>query len=155
MRNKRFDLARCQGITNDGERCKKRGRFPKGYCPVHVAQAKKRGLREYATFAGAAAATATVIEKIVELLPYFMGHVPHHGSFKKDAVELLEMGRFRELDGILNKQSRLMPRRLQEKTRRQILQFHALLPQLDKLSEIKRRELGKEISKRLGEDDES
>ena len=153
MQNMRLGVTRCQGITTSGERCKKRGRFPKGYCLIHVAQAKKIGVSGYATFAGAAAATVTVIEKIIEALPYFMGDVNKQGIFKKDAVELLEMGRFRELDGLLAKQGRSMPQRLQEKARHQILQFHALLPQLDTLSEIKRRELGREISKRLHKDD--
>ncbi len=151
MQQKRLDVVRCQGITNSGERCKKRGRFPKGYCPVHVSQAKKIGLGGYATFAGAAAATVTVIEKIVELLPYFMGHVPHHGRFEKDARELLEDGRFRELDRLLVKQSRSAPRRIQEKMRRPLTQLHASLPHLDRLTESKQRELGREISKRFDE----
>lgn len=151
MRNKRLDVARCQGITQSGERCKKRGRFSRGFCRIHVSQAKKRGLGGYATFVGAAAATVTVIEKIVELLPYFTGHTPHHGDFVEELSDLLKDGRFRDVDQALIVQSRSLPQQLQQKARRQISQFHALQRQFDRLNESKRRELGQEISERLGQ----
>ncbi|WP_417409908.1 DUF5763 domain-containing protein [Hoeflea sp.] len=149
MPNKPLDLSRCQGIANSGERCKKRGRFPRGFCPLHISQAKRRGFGNYATAAGAAAATVTVIEKILEWLPLITGHTPQNGGFKEEILDLLETGNFREIDRAIATKSWMVPPRLKEKARRHAVRFHALQPQLDRLNESERRTLGAEVSKML------
>jgi hypothetical protein len=140
------DKHRCKALTKKGERCRKVGRFSKGYCPIHASQAEKNRLNKYATTAGAAAATFTVVEKIIELIPYFMAHVPHHGKFQQEALNFLEHGDFHGFELMCTRQSRLMPPRTKKTLRALLTSLHQLTSRIDKLPEIQRQVVARDLT---------
>ncbi|MGH1466833.1 MAG: hypothetical protein ACRBBQ_15890 [Cognatishimia sp.] len=113
---------------------------------MHASQAKKNRLGRYATAAGATAATVTIVEKIIELIPYFMAHVPHHGELQKEAMDFLEQGDFRGFELTCTRLNRLMPPRTKITMRALLTSLHQLASRVDKLPETQRLAIARDIT---------
>jgi len=116
---------------------------------LHIAQGKKIKFRNFPTAAGAAASTIVIIEKILEWLPMFLGHLPPDIDLKSTIGQQLKNGDFRGLDKTLALSVKAFPPRLKQQGKHQIVLFHSLQKKFDSMSDDDRLALGEEIWKQL------
>ncbi|MGB3469761.1 MAG: DUF5763 domain-containing protein [Erythrobacter sp.] len=149
MRRNRNDVTRCEGITKSGERCKNRGRYPKGYCPLHIEQARRlSSLTKGATLATIGAGAITIIEKTIEIWPSIFGGPGANGTqmMMRDCLINGEFDRLRQVAESQGGPISLNRRRMVSKPH----QLAKHLSRLEKLNVSDRQQAGRAIAKTLG-----